>query len=56
MKKISFDQAAEELHALIRECDCETLAAIYEHAFGAVEKAEAIDGELSIEYVEGLEP
>jgi len=34
--KLDFEKAAEELHSLIRECDAETLASIYEDAFGAV--------------------
>jgi hypothetical protein len=40
MRKVEFEKAAEELHALIRECDAGTLAAIYENAFGAVESCE----------------
>jgi hypothetical protein len=49
-------QAAEELHTLIRECDLETLAAIYENAFGAVENVAVRDGMLEVTYVDGLGP
>jgi hypothetical protein len=39
MERISYEKATEELHALVRECDAETLAALYEDAFGAVKEA-----------------
>lgn len=57
MKKISYEQAAEELHTLIRECDADCLAAIYEYAFGAVKNCEQSTTEdcLIIDYHEGLE-
>lgn len=41
--RIDFEQAAEELHALVGECDADTLAALYEYAFGAVESCEQSD-------------
>jgi len=58
MKKIDFEQAAEELHALVRECDADSLAALYEYAFGAVESCEQSAEEdcFIVEYHEGLEP
>jgi len=58
MKKIDFEQAAEELHELIRTCDADTLAAIYEQAFGAVISCEQSQDEdcFLVEYHEGLEP
>ena len=58
MKIIGFEQAAEELHALIRECDSDTLAAMYEQAFGAVKSCEQSQkGDwFEVEYEEGLEP
>ncbi|KKN99050.1 hypothetical protein LCGC14_0142950 [marine sediment metagenome] len=57
MKKISHQQAADELHELIRDCGADELAAIYENAFGAVENCEESDeGDyLIIYYHEGLE-
>jgi hypothetical protein len=56
--KMDYEQAAEELHALIRECDADTLAAIYEQSFGAVESCEqSCEGDYFIAtYHEGLEP
>lgn len=58
MKKIGFEEASEELHALIRECDVGDLAAIYEYAFGAVKSCEhSTEGDyFVVEYHEGLEP
>lgn len=58
MKKIDFEQAAEELHKLIRTCDADTLACIYEQAFGAVESCEQSENEdcFLIKYHEHLEP
>jgi len=58
MRKMGFEQVADELHALIRECDSETLAAIYENAFGAVKSCVDSDvvGYFNVEYHEGLEP
>ncbi len=57
MKKIYFEQAADELHDLIREADADTLAAMYENAFGAVKSCElsSENGIFIIEYHEGLE-
>lgn len=37
--KITAEDAAIELYELIRDCDGDTLAALYEYAFGAVENA-----------------
>lgn len=56
--KVDFEQAAEELHELVRECDADTLAALYEYAFGAVESCEqSNEGDYFIvKYHEGLEP
>lgn len=58
MKKIDFEQAAAELHELIRTCDADTLGAMYENAFGAIESCEELpgDGHFTVEYHEGLEP
>lgn len=36
--KIGTQQAAKELHDLIENCDCETLAALYEYAFANVKE------------------
>lgn len=36
MNHVAFETAAEELHDLIREADADTLAALYEYAFGSV--------------------
>ena len=55
--KVDHEQAAEELHALIRECDADTLAALYEDAFGAIEEVGQGDGDyFEVTYHEGLEP
>lgn len=58
MIKVDHEKAAEELHALIRECDADTLAAIYENAFGAVKICEHSPDEdcFLVQYHEGLEP
>ena len=58
MIKVDHEKAAEELHALIRECDADTLAAIYENAFGAVESCYNSSEQdcLEVTYYEGLEP
>lgn len=57
MKKISFEQAAEELHAIIRESDGDTIAALYEYAFGAVKSCDRSVEEdiLIVIYHPGLE-
>lgn len=57
MKKIDFEQAAEELHELIRDADADTLASIYEDAFGAVKSCDqSPDGDhFIVEYHKGLE-
>lgn len=57
-KYIDHEQVAEELHELIRTCDVDTLGAIYENAFGAVESCiESPEGDyFEVEYHEGLEP
>ncbi len=56
--KVDFEQVAEELHELVRECDSDTLSALYEYAFGAVESCEESDeGDYFIvTYHKGLEP
>ncbi len=58
MIKVDYEEAAEELHALIRECDADTLAAIYENAFGSVKICEqSVDEDcLLVQYHEGLQP
>ncbi len=58
MKRIDFEDAADQLHELIREADSDLLAALYENAFGAVESCTVDDGDdcLVVEYVSGLEP
>jgi hypothetical protein len=58
MRRVDFEKAAEELHALIRECDADDLAAIYENAFGAVKICEQSADQdcLLVQYHEGLEP
>ena len=56
---IDVEKAAEELHELIRDADVDTIAALYEYTFGAVEACylSLNDPEiLIIEYVEGCEP
>lgn len=55
--KVDFEQVAEELHELIRVCNSDTLAALYEYAFGAVESCEESDGGdyFMVTYHEGLE-
>lgn len=39
-RKLSDEAASEQLHDLIREADLDTLTALYENAFGAVEACE----------------
>lgn len=54
--KLDHEKAAERLHALIRECDADTLAAIYENAFGAVKEVEARNpNHFKVTFCEGLE-
>ncbi len=58
-KMVDVEQAAEELHELIRNADVDTIAAMYEDAFGVVEycwPSEDDPDTLIIEYVEGCEP
>ena len=43
--RISIEQVAEDLQALIRECDGDTLATLYEYTFGNVISAYCIDDE-----------
>ena len=40
MRRISFDQGADEICDLVRDCDAETLAAIYEGSFGCITSVE----------------
>ena len=60
MKRIDFEDAADQLHELIRKTflDSDLLAALYENAFDAVESCIVDDGDdcLVVEYVSGLEP
>ncbi|KKK84025.1 hypothetical protein LCGC14_2787530 [marine sediment metagenome] len=56
---IDVEKAAEELHELIREADVDTIAVLYENAFGAVNECWPSEDDpdlLVIEYVEGCEP
>lgn len=56
---INVEKAAEELHEYLRDADVDTVAAIYEYTFGAVEACYPSDDDpdtLIIEYVEGCEP
>ena len=58
-RTINIEQAAKELCALIKTCDSETIATLYEEAFGAVEYCWVPENDLDtliIEYVEGCEP
>lgn len=56
-KKLDFEKAAENLHELIRECGSDTLAAIYENAFGAIKTCELSEDNcyFIVTYHEGLE-
>ncbi len=57
-EKIDFEQAAAELHELVRDADADTLACLYEDAFGAVKSCDISkdeDGCFLVEYHEGLE-
>ncbi len=58
MKEINHEQAASELHELIRDADADTLCALYEYAFGAVKSCEqsSESDEFIVEYYDGLEP
>lgn len=56
---IDVEKAAEELHELIQNADVDTIAILYEDAFGAVNEcwpSEDDPNTLIIEYVEGCEP
>jgi len=53
---IGFEQVADELHDLIRGADADTLSAIYENAFGAVESCKVVWGGLEVVFLEGCEP
>lgn len=56
---IDVEKAAEELHELIQNADVDTIAALYEYAFDAIELCWPSDDDsdtLIIEYVEGCDP
>lgn len=58
MKLIDFEQVAEELHELIRTCDADALASMYEQAFGAIKTCDQSNDKdcFIVKYHEGLEP
>lgn len=61
MEHLSPEDVAAQLHELIRDADCDTLAALYEYAFGAVESCMVIEDDedetyLEVQYHPGLEP
>ncbi len=45
VKKLDYDEAAEHLHELIRTCDAEMLATLYEYTFGTVKECIVDDNE-----------
>ena len=56
---IDVEKAVEELHEYLRDADVDTIAALYEYTFGAVESCWPSEDDpdlLVIEYVEGCEP
>jgi len=53
---IEHESAAEHIHSYIRECDGDSLAAIYEYVFGAVESCDNDGDHLVVTYHNGLEP
>lgn len=57
-KIINFEQATDELYDLIKDCGEDTLACLYECAFGAVETCELSEDEdyFVVTYYEGLKP
>lgn len=57
-RRLEYEEAAQEIIEFIKECDSDTLAAVYENCFGAVKSCEeAEDGDYFIvTYHEGLEP